>query len=1166
MRRWVHSLALFWIAACAAPAQESRATLIGRAADPSGAVVAGATVRATNQDTNTTASSATNESGNFEIPYLLPGIYRVTVELAGFKRAVRAGIELRVSDRLTLDFTLEVGDVAESVTVTGETPLLESQTASIGLVMDERRVAELPVVGGNPFYLARLTAGVIASGGRSAGNPMDAGAATGVIVNGTRGGSSEVTVDGGPNMTNRNAVFSPPQDLVQEFKIHTVTYDASIGATGALTNVSMRSGTNTLHGSVYHNESRWRGVPWFTNRFLADPAIRLTPEERKAQIPSWQHQRGGVTVTAPVWIPKIYDGRNRSFWTFGFENLNISRNLAFTGTVPTADQLRGDFSALGRLGTRYQIYDPATTVPAPNGRFERRPLPNNLVPASRINPMATKILSFYPAPNQPGTADFRNNFFRTRNIYRENTTLTNRVDHNFSARNRFFTRWNNSQHDNSTDTLPGITNIDQLDRTGWGLVLDDVHVFNPGLLLNVRYGVAYQSDLTTRGSQGFDLASLGLPLGLVNEIKTKLNPAGIAFPNVQIDGNAYTALGINGGGIAATYYHTAGATLTRIAGAHSSRFGAEYRLLRETGYGFGQVAPQMVFAGVYTRGPLDNAPAAPIGQGLASMQLGIASGGTINNNASRAEQSANLSFFVQDDWRITPRLTLNLGLRYEYENPITERFDRSIRDFDFSTPSPVAARALANYARSPVPEVAVASFRTIGGLQFAGVDGQPRGLWSGDKNNLAPRVGLAYHLSKRTVLRAGYGMFFDGLGVSRIGVNQGGFNQPTDLIPTLDNGQTFIATLSNPFPNGIEAATGAAGGLSTFLGRGVSFFYGQPLNAYMQRWSFSVQRELPGRVVVDVAYVGNRGTHLMVNQELNAVPRQYLSTSPFRDQRTIDFLSQQVNNPFFGLPEFAGTGLSGQRVARSQLLRPYPHFTSVTANLPIGTSWYHSLQVGAEKRMSNGLTFQSSWTWSKFMERTEYRNDSDPRPEQVLSPQDYTHRFVLSGIYELPLGSGKYFLTNLGSWQQFLFGGWQVQGWYEGQTGDALGFGNALFLGDIGDIPIPVSERRAERWFNIDAGFNRNTQEQLASNLQTFPSRFTGIRADGINNWDLSLFKNFRIRERATAQFRFELYNALNHVQFGGPTTAPTSTAFGAITDEKGHGQRQLTLGIKLVF
>ena len=1158
-----------WISTSAAWGQESRATLIGRTTDPSGAVIAGATVHATNTATNATVSTTSNESGNYEIPYLLPGDYRVAVEIKGFKKAVREGIELHVSDRLTLDFALELGDVAESVTVKGDTPLLEAATASIGLVMEERRVAELPVVGGNPFYLARLSPGVLANGGRSAGNPMDNGAATGVIANGTRANSSEASVDGIPNMTNRSAVFSPPQDLVQEFKMHTVDYDASIGhAAGAFTNVSMKSGTNTLHGSAYYDYSNWRSIPWFTSRFLADPAntAGLSPAEKAAQVPSWLHERSGVTATGPVWIPKLYNGRNRSFWTFGFENLNIDRNLAFTGTVPTPDQVKGDFSALLKLGARYQIFDPFTTAPAPNSRFQRQPLPGNIVPASRISPIATKILSYYPAANQAGTVDGRNNFFRTRDILRENYTYTSRFDHNFTDKDRFFARFNNSQHNNSTDTLPGITNIDRLDRTGWGGVLDEVHVFNPGLLLNLRYGVTFESDLTTRGSQGFDLLQLGFPQSLVDQIKTTLNPRGIAFPNVQIDGNAYTALGLNGGSTATTNYQTAGATLTRISGGHSTKFGAEYRAELETGYNFANAAPQLVFASTYTRGPLDNSTAAPIGQGLASMLLGIASGGTINNNASRAEKSSYLSFFVQDDWRISKKLTVNLGLRYEYEQPITERFNRTIRDFDFTTASPISAAALANYAKAPIPEVPVSGFRTIGGLQFAGVGNQPGALWLADKNNFGPRAGLAYQFDQKTVARAGYGIFYDVVGVDRNGVNQGGFNQPTSLIPTLDNGQTYIATLGNPFPNGIDPALGSKGGLNTFLGRGVSFFNSRQLNPYMQRWSFSVQREWPGRIVSDVAYVGNRGTHLGTSQELNAIPEQYLSTKSFRDQPTIDSLSAQVTNPFFGLPEFTGSGISGQRVSRSQLLRPYPQFTSVTTTLPIGVSWYHSLQVSVEKRMGAGLTFQSAWTWSKFMERLEYLNDSDARPEQVISPQDFTHRFVLSGIYEIPVGKGKRLLGSAHGIVQGALGGWQLQGWYEGQTGDTLGFGNALFIGDIKSVPIPVGDRRAERWFNTAAGFNRNTQEQLASNIQTFSSRFTGIRADGINNFDLSLFKNFRVKERVKGQFQLQSYNALNHVQFAGPNTTPTNSNFGIVTDEKGHGQRQITLGFKLVF
>ena len=548
------------------------------------------------------------------------------------------------------------------------------------------------------------------------------------------------------------------------------------------------------------------------------------------------------------------------------------------------------------------------------------------------------------------------------------------------------------------------------------------------------------------------------------------------------------------------------------------------------------------------------------------MLLGIPSGGTINNNASSAQESSYWGFFVQDDWRATAKLTVNLGLRYEYEKPTTERYNRSIRSFDFATANPVSQQAAANYGRNPIPQVAASAFTTTGGLLFAGVGSQPRKLWEADKNNFAPRIGLAYSINPKTVIRTGYGIFFDVIGVDKLDVNQGGFNQPTNLIPTLDNGQTYIATLRNPFPGGVDPAAGATGGLSTFLGRGVSFFNSKQINPYNQRWSLSVQRQLPFGVVLDTAYVGNRAAKLAVTRELNSIPRQYLSTSATRDVDTINFLSRLVPNPFFGIAAFTGTGLANQTIAVSQLLRPYPQFTSVTSTQPAGYSYYHSLQVNAEKRMNKGLSFQASWTYSKLMEATSYRNETDSVLEKVISDLDYTHRFVLSSIYEFPVGKGRQWFNKMPFAAEAVFGGWQLQGWFEGQTGETLGFGNAIFTGNLKDIELPVSERRAERWFNTAAGFNRDSTQVLANNIQTLSPRFNGVRADGINNFDLSMFKSLRIGEKMKAQFRIENFNALNHVQFAGPNTTPTAAAFGSITGEKGHGQRQITLGFKLLF
>ena len=1169
--RSAYLFAAVWCGALAgAYGQESRASITGRVADPTGAVIAGARVEAINVATNAGGASVTNEAGNFDVPYLLPGVYRLTVEMAGFKKSVRQGIELRVNDRANLAFTLEVGDVVESVVVTGEASLLETATSSVGMVMDERRINELPVVGGNAFYLARLSPGILSAGGRGNGqNPFDTGSATTtIIVNGTRSGSSEVTLDGSPNMFENQIAYAPPQDLVQEFRIHAAAYDASLGhAAGAVVNVSLKTGTNTLHGTGYLFDSRIRSIPWFLSRFLYDPNTGpITEQKRQQASPGWLHQRWGTTLTGPVILPRLYTGRNRSFWSFGYEGVRVRRETTFTGAVPTGRQRAGDFSGLLALGSRYQIYDPASIATAPNGRFSRQPLPGNIIPTARIHPLARNFLSFWPEANTPGTADGRQNYFRIAADNRLWGSLLGRLDHNFSANHRLFFRVTHNQWDQDVQQMPTIASGNINARPGYGFLLDDVYVFNPQLLLNLRYGLTYQNPSASRLSQGFDLLSLGFPQSLLAEIRGKNNPSGIAFPEMVVDGGGYSNLGADGGNKRTVYYQTLGGTLTKIRGNHSFRMGGEFRLLRENGYNFGNVAPRLEFGTAWTNGPFDNSPAAPIGQGLASMLLGIPSGGRININASLAEQSTFTAFYAQDDWKLSPRVTLNLGLRYEYESPTVERFNRAIRGFDFSTPSPIEAAARANYARSPIPEVSAAAFRALGGLTFAGAGGQPRRLWSADANNFAPRIGVAYQLDSKTVARAGYGIFFDLLGIDRQDVNQGGFNQPTNLVPSLDNGLTFAATLANPFPNGLELPLGAGGALSTFLGRGVTYFFEQPRNPYMQRWSFSLQRELPGRMLADVSYVANRGTKIAANRQMTPVARQYLSASPVRDQATIDLLSAQVASPFFGIREFAGTALGNQRVSRGQLLRPLPHFTGVNVDLPSGYSYYHSMQAHVEKRMSRGLTLQSSWTWSKFMEARSYLNETDTRPEKVISDQDYPHRFVFSAIFELPFGKGKPLLGGAGRRLDAFLGGWQAQGWFEGQSGQALGFGNAIYNGDLDRIVLPRIERRAERWFHTEAGFDRDPRTQLVSNIRTFPTRFSGIRSDGINNFDLSLFKNVAIREGLKAQFRLEAFNALNHVQFGNPNTTPASTAFGAITEEKGHGQRQITLAVKVMF
>ena len=1163
----IRILAFTLLAATGLPAQESRGTIRGRITDPSGAVAAGARVEAANMDTGVKVPAASNTEGNYEIPYLLAGRYRLTVDLAGFKKSVRDDIELRINDRLTVDFSLELGTVGESVTVSGDATLLETASASLGGVVDGRRITELPIAGGNAYHLVRFMPGVNATGGHAPGNPTQDLANGAVVVNGTRTGSSEALVDGVPNMANNASTYmAPPQDMVEEFRVQTTTYDASAGrATGAIVNLTTKSGSNQFHGTGYYLDSRTRAVPWFSNRWLYDLSTGpITDEKRRQANPGWLYLRWGGTVSGPVVIPKVYDGHNRTFWSFGYEGMKVQRQATVIATFPTAAQRAGDFSQLLALGGAYQIYDPRSGVLQANGRVSRQPVAGNRIPSSALDPIAANIMKYFPNPNVAGDKEGRSNYFQIEDEKWRYKSIAARLDHNFSERWRAFTRVSSSEFDQRVRSYPSEAVGTWNNPSGYRVALDNVYTFSPTTLLNVRYGLVVQRPYSAPLHRGFDLSSLGFSSALISQIQSKTDYAGVSFPALTVDG--YTGLGGGGGSLSSVYSHTIGTTVTHIQGDHSWRAGHEFRLMRENGFGYGNVSPAYTFGSAYTKGPLDTSGAAPIGQGLASLLYGIPTGGQVNVNASRAEQSSFHALFFQDDWRLTRKLTLNLGVRWEVELPVTERFNRTIRGYAFDAAHPIEGQARANYAANPIPQIPAAAFAVKGGLTFAGVDGLPRELWTSDKNNFMPRIGLAYQLNGLTVVRAGYGVFFAPSGSDRTDVNQGGFSQSTLIVPTLNNGVSFNATLASPFPNGIDTPVGSAGGMNTFLGRGISFFNTHPLNGYMQRWSLNVQRQLPLRMVLEVGYVGNRGTKLTSSRAQDGIPTQYLSTSEVRDQTTINLLNDQVKNPFAGIAGFTGTSLAGANVARSQLLRPYPHFTGMSMATNDAFSFYNAMTVNLEKRLSHGLVLQTNWTWSKFMEATGYLNEMNARPAYTVSDLDFTQRFSLTGIYELPFGKGKPVFGGVNRWVDLLIGGWQAQASYEGQSGAPLGFGNAIFNGDLGGIAIPVSQRMAERWFNPDAGFERRAAYQLASNVRQFPLRFSGIRGDGINNVDASFMKRFRITERVNAQFRLEAINAANHVQFADPNTTPTSTAFGTVTAEKGHGQRQLNLFMKVIF
>ncbi len=1136
-----------------AQSQDSRGNIVGRVIDPTGAVVPGTEVKAVSESRGVTVSTKTNEAGNYVLPLLMPGIYTVSAEIQGFRRFERKNVQVRVNENVGLDIQLTVGDVTESVLVTAETPLLQTAEASLGQVIDERRIMELPLFAGNAMDLVHLAPGTVNGTDMRLRKAPFNNAPSQFATDGSGNYGNAFTIDGVANIysdgTSPRVAFSPPQAALSEFKVQTSAFDASIGRTaGATVNVSTKGGQNDFHGQAW-----W----WLRHSAFDTPTIYQNRSGIK--IPVYRDNRYGVSGGSQVYIPKVYNGTNKTFWHFTWEankfgDPNVGGSMI--STVPSAAWRTGNLSDLLRLGANYQLYDPATIAVAPGGRFSRQPLPGNLFPASRIDPVAKNLLALWPLPNQPGTADGRQNFFYSLPAQEDYWTMIGRVDHAFNEKNRMFVRfhrdyWEEDKNRSFGNDVNGII----LNRINRGISLDDVLMLSSTMVLNLRYGISAQEFPERRVSRGFDLGSLGFSSTLTGLVDKSL----ATIPRTAVGSLTSLSGWESGDGTTSSISHNAVANIAWMKGNHNVRFGWDFMVFREFRARYpGDVSPDLSFSNGWARGPLDNSPAPPVGAEFIALLAGIP-GGSLSTTASYAEQDVYNALYVQDDWKLNRKLTVTLGLRMEHESPITERFNRSVSQFDGVTSNPIEAQAKANYARNPIPELSPANFNVKGGVLFAGDQGAQRNYWNDQGLIWSPRIGLAYQLDSKTVIRGGYGLFYAPNGILRVNSIQSGFSRGTPIVASNDSGLTFIATLANPLPNGKLPVLGTSDGLKTTLGQGTSFFPAERRMSYAQRWSFGFQRDIVGGIVVESSYVGNRSTRLPVTRQLSFTPRQYLSTSPTRDQATINYLSANFPNPFFGLhPNFTSSNIS-----RGQLLAAYPHFSNVNFADPVGYSWYHSLQNRLEKRFSQGYTLQMAWTWSKTMAANSFLNSVDEMPYESLSDLDRLHRVTGSGIYELPFGKGRKFGSNMNKFLEFFAGGWQISGVYQFQSGAPMGFGQALFIGDSSQIVLPSDQRNTDRWFNTSV-FNRKSTDVLASNIRTAPLRYSNIRTDSQRRLDLSANKTFRITERMKMKFRADTFNARNEVVLRAPNTDPINTAFGRVTAQEPPRSWQFSL--TLVF
>jgi len=1144
-------------------AQAHRAIILGRVNDPSNAAVTGAEVQVIEAATNVARKTKTNEEGYFEVPGLLPGTYRVEVSHPGFRTAVVDNILVTSAGRVQVNVVLQLGTVSEAVTVVSERQLLDTASADVNTVVDQRKIAELPVGQGHALFLLQLVPG--ASTARSGAGmdfqPIQRYQQAVIRFNGSPQGTTEFTLDGLPNTQRGNAPagggssVNPSTEVVQEVRVQTASFDASIGHTGGATvDLVLKSGTNSYHGAGFGfvRDPSWQANSWASNR-------AGVPK------PDFTYRRWGFNGGGPVNLGRLYKGKDKTFFYYGYEKWSsFSPNPPVVITVPTESQLQGDFSALLTLGAKYQLYDPDTGRAVAGGRIQREPFPGNRIPPSRFDSVSKQFFPLWLPPNTPGTADGQNNFtYDLSKLPRDMWTSTLRLDHNLSVTHKLFGRFILSKTGIPYQSQFGRTDIANLTMVGRNrdFALSDVWTINPGFIADFRAALTrFRWDYNPIGF-GYDYDKLGL-----GYLKSLVDTAAMGIPSVSITGylsSGAPTFGGSAGTRQASEIRTGAAHFTRIIGAHSMKFGSEFRWYFDNRIREDQLI--ISFAGLYTRGPLDNSPAPPHGSGLADFLLGRFEVARLNQPVKAANLSTYQSFYLQDDWKIGSKLTLNLGLRYEREGPATERFNRALAGFAFDVDNPIAAQVRANYAQSPLPEMPVSQFALKGGLLFAGVDGNPRTIYDPDQNNFAPRIGLSYQAGKDTVIRAGYGLFYVPYG-HRFIANEGsvpGFDVNTYAYSSNDGGLTFTRRLSNLFPAGLDKPVGASLGLRTYLGQPITIPAPRHNpNAYNQRWQVSVQRRIAAVHRIEVRYVANHTVKMPITRDLGALPNSFLSTSKERDQRVIDNLTALVPNPFYQVAGVGGSLGTARVIAKYQLLRPFPQFSSVRIPVPQGWSWYHALQVEFERRLANGLTLQTNYTWGKILDGLTFLNPADPVPERVIASQDRTQIWRLLALYELPFGKGRRWGANTSPALRHIISGWQLQVIPIAQVGEPIPWGNVLFRGNIKELR--VNKQTAERMFNTEAGFETAPAKQLAYNVRTFPSYLCGVRYQTEKNVDFSVIKNTTITERVALQFRAESYNVFNLHVYTDANTNPTSAAFG--TSTSASVPRSVQLGLRLLF
>lgn len=1130
--------------------QVSKGNLTGVVRDESGAPIPGVAIQAVNTATGATRQEVSGRTGLYRFTLLDPGFYRLEAELPGFRRFVQDRVQLATGETTTVDVSLTLGEVSETVQVTAETPLLRTETGALGTTLNAEVLTELPMIGRNPYVALMLAPGIQYTGSPTAVNQWDNFGPSDFAASGSEA-RSEFLLDGIPNMRLDLVSFSPSPDAVQEVRVQTNAYDAEFGHSGAsFVNVSTRSGSNDVNGSLYwfYRDNKLNANNFFDNRIGREPSERF------------QHTYGG-SLGGPLVMPGLYNGLNKTHYFVNFEGTQVRSEGFARAIVPSELERRGDFSQTrDRQGRPFTIYDPATTRPRPDGNgFIRDPFPGNRIPRERMDPVALRALEFYPLPNRTPTAEDPQNFVNARNTGLKWASILGRVDHQLAASHQLLFRYGWNHRTDPADPFYGdeccrpagnpTNGQDIFERGNITAAGSWTWVVNRTTVADVRMGFTRYFDANIMFGEGFDLSTLGFPASFTDSVVFN------TFPRFEMGGDIeHLGAGRRTSRNLVNQYNPM-LNVTSMFGRHALKYGFRYQVGQRNSNAPQRAGGIFEFDRTFTRGPDPTRTQTNSGHDFASFLLGTPTSGEVDINVAPRLQNTYWAVYLQDDWKTTDRLTLNLGLRMEHEGPTTERLNRGNAGFDFTAVSPLEARAQANYAANPIPELPALNVR--GGLRFLNEDGAPRGHLDMPAALWAPRFGFAYRTTDWMVVRGGYGIFYIPNNTENYRLD--GFSLATQMVTSLDDELTPFNRLANPFPNGLNTPPGAAGGLLTGVGQSISAGRaGEKLvpefkHGLSQQFSLGFQFVLPGAISAEASYVGNVSRNLTISRNVNEFPDEFLNL------RTR--LNARVPNPFYQVITDPTSALSQRTTTVSQLLRPFPHFRGVTEVLmPIGTSHYDSLQLQFNKRMSNGLTFGASYTLSKMMEATSFLNPNDAAPEEVISNSDRPHRVMLHGLYELPVGPGKPLLSNANSILSQIFGGWQVNWIGTFQSGAPLQFGTAtqwperISVSD--DNPHTVDE-----WFDVT-----QFRPREPFTLRMLPTRLADLRGPGVNKWDITVSKSFQMSDGVALKTRVELYNAFNRTNFANPNTTFTSNNFGRITGTSFGGARQIQLAARLVF